>query len=305
MSCVPVDDAEARCANCGERGAGGDTVKLKNCTACRLVKYCGVDCQKAHRKQHKKACKQRVVELKDEQLYNQGHDRPEGDSCPICTQLIPLPMFKHSWFKECCMKKTCEGCVMAAHKRGMFDCAFCRTPFAAKDADKLAMIQARAKRKDPEAIYHLGGKYFRGDLGLQKDVRKAVELWTEAAELGSIEALFNLGSAHCQGDGVQEDTAKGIQFWEKAAMQGHAEARHHLGCHEGRQGNYDRAVRHLLISAKMGLDLSVERIKETFKEQLATKEQYAQALKGYQDAVEEMKSSDRDEAQAFRKSHDR
>ena len=32
---------------------------------------------------------------------------------------------------------------------------------------------------------------------------------------------------------------------------------------------------------------------------MATKEQYAQALKGYQDAVEETKSHDRDEAKAY------
>ena len=230
MSCVrPVDDAEACCANCGKRG--GDTVQLKNCTACRLVKYCGVTCQKAHRKQHKGACKQRVAELKDEQLYSQGHERPEVDCCPICTQLIPLPMEQHSWFNECCMIKICEGCVMAAHKRGMFDCPFCRAPNPSNEADMLAMIEARVKRKDPAAIYHLGGKYWRGELGLQKDMRKAVELWIEATELGSIEALFNLGNAHYHGDGVQEDKAMGIQFWEKAAMQGHALARHNLGSH--------------------------------------------------------------------------
>ena len=43
MSCVPVDKEEA-CANCGKHGS--DNVKLKNCNACRLVKYCGVDCQR-------------------------------------------------------------------------------------------------------------------------------------------------------------------------------------------------------------------------------------------------------------------
>ena len=80
---VPADvEGEETCANCGKHGS--NTVKLKSCTACRLVKYCGVDCQKAHRKQHKKACKQRAAELKDEQLYSQGHERPEGDFCPIC-----------------------------------------------------------------------------------------------------------------------------------------------------------------------------------------------------------------------------
>ena len=32
---------------------------------------------------------------------------------------------------------------------------------------------------------------------------------------------------------------------------------------------------------------------------LATKEQYAEALKGYQNAVEEMKSNDRDQAKRY------
>ena len=32
---------------------------------------------------------------------------------------------------------------------------------------------------------------------------------------------------------------------------------------------------------------------------IATKEQYTEALKGYQDAAEKMKSHDRDEAKAF------
>ena len=59
------------------------------------MKYCGVDCQRAHRKQHKKACKLRAAELKAERLYGQGHERPEGDFCPICTLPIPLPMGKH------------------------------------------------------------------------------------------------------------------------------------------------------------------------------------------------------------------
>ena len=73
MSCTSVDgDSADLCANCGKHGS--DIVKLKNCTACHLVKYCGVDCQRAHRKQHKKACKQRAAELKDEQLYSQGHE---------------------------------------------------------------------------------------------------------------------------------------------------------------------------------------------------------------------------------------
>ncbi|EJK55430.1 hypothetical protein THAOC_24839 [Thalassiosira oceanica] len=257
MRCVPCEgDGDETCANCGKLGS--DAVKLKNCTACRLVKYCGVDCQRAHRKKHKKACKQRVAELKDEQLYSQGHERPEGDFCPICT--LPIPR---------------------------------------NSSDALARIQKRVAKKDPAAIYFLAQKYFFGRLGLQKDMRKAVELFTEAAELGSIGALFNLGLSYFHGEGVQQDNAKAAHFWTKAAMQGHVESRYNLGFLEGKKGNHDRAVRHWLISAKMGEECSLESIKEAFMAGLATKEQYAEALKGYQDAVEEMKSHDRDEAKAL------
>ena len=296
MNCVGADDGDEvyACANCGKLGS--NNVKLKDCTACRLVKYCGVDCQKAHRKRHKKICKQRAAELKDEQLYSQGHERPEGDFCPICTLPIPFPVGEHSQFNVCCMKKICLGCAVAARRRGMSDCAFCRTPFPLNDADALAMVQARVAKKDPDAIHSLGLKYYFGGLGLQKDAKKAVELWTKAAELGSIRSLYNLGIAYSKGDGVEVDKAKCIQFWTKAAMQGHVESRHNLGCWEEQKGNYDRALRHLPISAKMGLNISVGKIKGMFMAGVATKEQYAQALKGCQDAVEEMKSQDRDEA---------
>ena len=294
MSCVPGNGGAEACASCGKHG--DDKVKLKNCTACRLVKYCGVDCQKAHRTQHKRACKKRAAELKDEQLYNQGHERPEGDFCPICTLPIPLPMHDHSVLNMCCMKLICNGCNYAAKKRGMFDCAFCRTPYPGNYADGLAMIKARVEKKDPEAIYHLGAKYCHGEIGFQKDTQKAVGLWEEAAELGSIEALCSLGTEYFLGDGAQEDKTKGAEYYKKAAMRGHVQSRYNLGSHEGEKGNYDRAVRHFVISAKMGHKGSLEMIKKVFMAGHAAKEQYTEALKGYQDAVEETKSHDRDEA---------
>ncbi|EJK59613.1 hypothetical protein THAOC_20134, partial [Thalassiosira oceanica] len=99
--------------------------------------------------------------------------------------------------------------------------------------------------------------------------------------------------------GVQQDDAKVAHFWTKAAMQGHVLARANLGWLERKKGNDDRAVRHYLISAKMGHERSVESIKDAFMAGIATKVQYAEALKGYQDAVEEMKSRDRYEAKVY------
>ena len=127
-------------------------------------------------------------------------------------------------------------------------------------------------------------------------MRKAVELYTEAAELGSIEALYNLGTAYRLGNGVQQDKAKAAEYFKKAVMQGHVESRFNIGNNEVRKGDYDRAVRHYLISAKMGDKNSLDAIKKGFMAGLVTKEQCDEALKGYQDAMEEMKSHDRDEA---------
>ncbi|EJK54879.1 hypothetical protein THAOC_25455 [Thalassiosira oceanica] len=298
-SCVPISAADV-CASCG-REDGGDGVKLKNCTACLLVKYCGVDCQKAHRKIHKKACKERAAELKDERLYGQGHERPEGDFCPICTLPIPLPTSDHSSFYECCMKIMCHGCLVATIKRGINDkCPFCRTPTHKVEAEALTLIQTRVKKKDPEAIKFLGGQYFGGKLGLEKDTARAVELLTEAAELGSAEACYDLGAAYSRGIGVDQDVERGARLYEKAAMRGHVQARHNLGGYECDRGNYGRAVRHFLISAKNGFPDSLKEIKGMFTHGLTTKSQYAEALKGYQDALEEMKSPEREEAKTLR-----
>jgi len=160
------------------------------------------------------------------------------------------------------------------------------------------MVQARVekKKKDPVAINFLGEQYWHGHLGLQKDVRKAIKIFTEAAELGSIEAAYNLGIAYDNGLVVEKDKTKSFHYYKIAAMQGHAMSRHNLGSFEGERGNRDRAVRHLLISAKMGDKDSVEMIKRLFMAGAATKEQFVGALKGYTDAVEGTKSHDRDEA---------
>jgi len=73
---------------------------------CKLVKYCSSTCQKAHRPQHKKACKQRAAELYDEQLFKEV----ELDECPIC--MLPVVCADQTVFKPCCGKVICKGCIL-------------------------------------------------------------------------------------------------------------------------------------------------------------------------------------------------
>ncbi|EJK65902.1 hypothetical protein THAOC_13199 [Thalassiosira oceanica] len=170
-----------------------------------------------------------------------------------------------------------------------------RTPLPTDDASKLAMVQKRVSKGDADAIYMLGCKYRNGQLGLAKDVPRAIKLWTGAAELGSLDAYHQLGVVYYNGDVVEEDKPRGIQHFQQAAMKGDVGSRHNLGANEYENGNYQLAVQHWMISAKMGFEPSLNAIKDVFKKGHATKEQYADALLGYRDAVEEMKSPQREE----------
>ncbi|EJK48274.1 hypothetical protein THAOC_32946, partial [Thalassiosira oceanica] len=230
-------------------------------------------------------------------LMKKGRTRSEEDDCPICQ--LPIPLDVNEWmFKTCCMKRVCNGCILAARKRGMRDCPFCRasTP---DESQALAMIQKRVAAGDPMATWHLGTKYRFGEYGLQKDTSRAVELYERAAELGVKGAHYNLGVLYDEGADVEEDTAKAIRHYEAAAMGGHVFARYNLGVMEGEAGNYDFGLQHILISAILGDDRSLNAVKTAFMDGLATKADYAAALRGHQSAIEEMSSPDRAEAKAM------
>ena len=79
-------------------------------------------------------------------------------------------------------------------------------------------------------------------------------------------------------------------------MSGDVYARSNLGNEEGRAENYDLALQHWMISASLGDQGSLDKIKLLFMDGLATKAEYAAALRGYQNATEEMRSPDREEA---------
>jgi len=72
-----------------------------------------------------------------------------------------------------------------------------------------------------------------------------------------------------------------------------------LGFLEYNNGNHELAVQHWMISAKLGCEQSLNVIKKMVMEGDATKAHYAEALGGYQNALKETKSPQREEAKAF------
>ena len=241
-------------------------------------------------------CEECVAAEKQLVLMKKGRTRSEKADCPICQ--LPLPLdSKQSSFQVCCMKKVCNGCILAAVKRGMISCPFCRTPSTFKVEEALARVEKRVAKGDPVAIFHLGVQYNGvGDLVLKKDMARAIELYERAAELGVKEAHFNLGVLYQGGKEVEKDMDKAIRHYEAEAMSGGVYARFNLGNMEYRAGNYIIALQHWMISAKLGREKSLNKVKQMFINGLANKADYAAALRGYQSAIEEMSSPDRDEA---------
>ena len=247
------------------------------------------------RRQSIRRCEECVAAGNQLVLMKKGRERPEEDECPICNLLLPLDV-KQSFSKACCIKKVCKGCTLAARKRGMKDCPFCRTHTPNNGSEILAMTQKRVDAGDPMAIYYLGQQYDFEGHGLEKDVAKAVELYERAAELGVKEAHYCLGFLYSKGTDVEKDTAKAIRHYEAAAMKGDVLARHNLGWEEYATRNNDIALQHWMIAASLGDQDSLNNIKVLFMAGLATKAEYAAALRGFHNATEEMRSPNREEA---------
>ncbi|EJK48389.1 hypothetical protein THAOC_32813 [Thalassiosira oceanica] len=203
----------------------------------------------------------------EEELMNSGHELHESYTCPLCCLPVALPAPKHSKFKLCCMKRVCDGCILALYQRGMGKmCAFCRTPTPDSDAARLALVQKRVDVKDPRATEFLAVAYDSGKYGLQQHVPRAIELWTESACLGDLGAHYKLGYRYYHGDGAEQDLTRSVRHWQHAAIQGHPSSRYNLAVLEYKLGNHEVAVQHWMISAKMGdedsLNINQENVHE-------------------------------------------
>ena len=297
MSSTNKDIMVSSCANCGK--GEEESGKLKNCTACMMVKYCSRECQIAHRSQHKTECRKRAAELHDEKLFKQPP--PQYGDCPICFQRLPI-LNTGSKYMECCGKLICSGCSYAPVYDNQGNvvveekCPFCRTPTPHTVEEEIGRTKKRLDAEDPFAIHKFGVIYRDGTDGFPQDHTKALELWHRAGELGYAQAYNNIGVSYFEGRGVGVDKKKATHYYELAAMAGEIQARHNLGLYEIRAGNMDRAVKHLMIAIRDGSSHSLETIQKMYSKGFATKEDYTAALQLYQKYLGEIKSIQRDKA---------
>jgi tetratricopeptide (TPR) repeat protein len=252
-----------------------------------------------HRPEHIEVCKNRLAELFDKQLFTQPDISHLGE-CPICCLPLPIDLTK-STFMACCCKIICNGCNFANKKREIEQglehrCAFCREPNAKSQEEVDKRIMERIKKHDPAAMTQMGKKHVEeGDYG------KVLQYWTKAAELGDANAHAGLGGLYYKGlGGVEKDEKKALPPLEQAAIGGHPQARYLLAAHEIENGRFERAAKHFIIAANLGHDHSLKSVKRLFMQGVVSKEEYAAALRAHQAAVDATKSAERDKAEEAR-----
>ena len=142
---------------------------------------------------------------------------------------------------------------------------------------------------DVDAMVVLANHYNKGICVLQ-DQKKAKELWTQAAKLGSRDAHYHLGNAYHEGG----DLKKSKFHFEAGAMAGHEEARFNLGLMEGKCGTIERAVKHYMIAASAGDCHSMHHLRFLFELGGLSRESIDSALKAYNNSCAEIRSEARD-----------
>ena len=145
-------------------------------------------------------------------------------------------------------------------------------------------MKKRVDVNDAASIYVQGCYHDNGEYGFPQDCAKALRLWH---------------SAYFKGEsGMERNVRKAKQYYELAAM-GCPSARHNLGLCEELVGNVNRAVKYFTIAAGCGHGDSLKQIRMIYSEGYATKGDYEKALRAYQTYLIEISSDQRDQAVAF------
>lgn len=175
-------------------------------------------------------------------------------------------------------------------------CPFCRTPLPKSKHEADQNDKKRAEANNPVAIREMSARCFE-----KGDYSSALEYLTKAAGLRDTEAHYQLSCLYKEGRGVEKDMKKAVYHWEEAAIGGHPQARYNLGVEEGHNDNFERAVRHFIIAANLGHDYALKLLTELHAAGAIRKDDFDKILHAHQAAVNATKSPERDEAERKRK----
>ena len=125
-------------------------------------------------------------------------------------------------------------------------------PTGKEDQVSVERLQKLAKNGNANAQVALGKIYFDGLLEQKQNHKKAFELFTQAAEQGSPQAMFNLGLCYDGGFGIKKNQAEALRWYNQAAETGLPEAQLSAAILAERSGDYATALHFLKLRANAG-----------------------------------------------------
>jgi TPR repeat protein len=181
-------------------------------------------------------------------------------------------------------------------------CAFCRRPAHKNCAQLLRRYEARIAKDDTHAMLNLAYMFRDGCNCLRKDDAKASELLDRAAQLGSAEAIAELGLWVANGwlDSIPDRT-KAKFFFEDAAKKGDVPSRYNLAKLWADEDNYDLAIKHWNLAAAAGLDESMNSLWKCFSKDKLSKVDLEKALRAHKASSDDMNSEERERWDAWKK----
>ena len=233
--CAPSTTLE--CANCC--APEGNGVSLSPCARCRLVYYCGKDCQSQHWKNKEGGHKNFCITVGSRKPVQLPPRTMEDNECAICVLSISLATARtlpcaHTFHGEC---------VEGLRKFGVLQvCPKCRAALPARNSEKLFDKGVKQDDSDSEgfkwflkaalgdanAQCNLGCMYSRG-LHVKQSYSEAFNWYLKAAEQGNANAQVELGGMYFKGQLVKQSDSEAVKWCLKAAEQGNAKAQCALG----------------------------------------------------------------------------
>ena len=97
---------------------------------------------------------------------------------------------------------------------------------------------ASEQSSSPDDITRMGQCYEKGEGGMSRDIKKAVELYQRASDMGNADAMFSLGTIYENGkEGVPKDVMKAVELYQRASDMGNTRAMRQLGiCYKNGTG---------------------------------------------------------------------
>ncbi|KAK1746681.1 hypothetical protein QTG54_002025 [Skeletonema marinoi] len=144
-----------RCGACDSTSSS-----LLKCSGCRLVSYCGTECQGTDWSKHKSICKEKRRAIQEVMLFEHQEGNHFGE-CPICFLPMPFDADKimkataedeehYRYLKEitatsCCSTLVCTNCfdahiITCCNERIKPTCPFCRSETPDKEKDDYELL---------------------------------------------------------------------------------------------------------------------------------------------------------------------